>query len=72
MDSPIQCLGGGMVDAADSKSAARKGVRVRVSPEAPNLFSLTQNNMCGIGRICFFNHRKSQLIHINTRKQTLP
>ncbi len=24
-----------MVDAADSKSAARKGVRVRVSPEAP-------------------------------------
>jgi hypothetical protein len=30
-----QCLGGGMVDAADSKSAVRKDVRVRVSPEAP-------------------------------------
>ena len=35
MAIPNQCLGDGMVDVADSKSAARKGVRVQVSPEAP-------------------------------------
>ena len=29
------CLSGGMVDASDSKSDIRKGVRVRVSPWAP-------------------------------------
>ena len=31
------CRSGGMVDAPDSKSGIRKGVRVRVSPSAPNL-----------------------------------
>lgn len=31
----ILCRGGGMVDALDSKSSIRKGVRVRVSPSAP-------------------------------------
>ena len=31
----LNCPSGGMVDAADSKSAALTGVRVRVSPRAP-------------------------------------
>ena len=31
----LNCPSGGMVDAADSKSAAFTGVRVRVSPRAP-------------------------------------
>lgn len=34
------CLGDGMVDVADSKSAAVKGVRVRVPPEVPAAFKL--------------------------------
>jgi hypothetical protein len=32
----LQCRGGGMVDAADLKSASRKGVWVRVPPSAVN------------------------------------
>ena len=34
-DYENSCPSGGMVDAADSKSAAFVGVRVRVSPRAP-------------------------------------
>ncbi len=40
-----------MVDAADSKSAARKGVRVRIPPPAPPPFSRATENLrhCGAG-----------------------
>ena len=31
----IPCRGGEMADAADLKSSARKGVRVRIPPSAP-------------------------------------
>ena len=37
----LNCPSGGMVDAADSKSAAFTGVRVRVSPRAPRKFNNT-------------------------------
>ena len=37
-DYENSCPSGGMVDAADSKSAAFTGVRVRVSPRAPTVY----------------------------------
>ncbi|SVB59509.1 uncharacterized protein METZ01_LOCUS212363, partial [marine metagenome] len=38
LSAPLLCPGGGMVDAADLKSASREGVGVRVPSWAP-LFS---------------------------------
>ena len=35
-----------LVDVEDSKSSARMGVRVRVSPPAPYIKSRTYNNCC--------------------------
>ena len=43
IDFNLNCPSGGMVDAADSKSAAFTGVRVRVSPRAPKAYCIWFN-----------------------------